>query len=135
MTEIFKVLSDENRLRILNVLMKYSLCVCELEVVLNMTQSNVSRHLSILKNIGLVSSSKDAQWIHYTFNEAFSNDNELLAAYLKQKFAEGRVYLNDYARCKAYKESEYNCQTIRSDKNFVMEYIIGKVKNLGDHPL
>lgn len=126
MPEIFKVLSDDNRLRILNILMNYCLCVCELEVVLDMTQSNVSRHLSILKKIGLITASKDAQWIHYKFNEVFSDDNELLIAYLKQEFIKDKLYQDDISRCKTYNDSEYNCQTIRNDKNFVMDFIKGK---------
>ncbi|WP_199172686.1 metalloregulator ArsR/SmtB family transcription factor [Petrotoga sp. 9PWA.NaAc.5.4] len=44
MEELFKSLGDENRLRILNLLMQQQeLCVCELEVLLEMTQSNVSK--------------------------------------------------------------------------------------------
>ena len=71
MLEIFKAMADENRLRIINILMNYELCVCELEVILNMTQSNVSRHLAKLKNGGIISSTKYAQWIHYKLDEDF----------------------------------------------------------------
>ncbi|MGD9156009.1 MAG: metalloregulator ArsR/SmtB family transcription factor, partial [Bacillota bacterium] len=57
--KILKALGDENRLRILNLLRQKKLCVCELESVLNMTQSNVSRHLIKLKDAELIESEKN----------------------------------------------------------------------------
>ncbi len=128
MLEVFKVLGDENRLRILNILMHYNLCVCELEVVLDMTQSNVSRHLSKLKSVKMISSSKDAQWIHYKFNDAFCDENEMMIAYLKQGFSKNKSYIADLARCRTYKNSGYDCQIIRNDKSVVMDYLIPKEK-------
>ena len=51
MTEqIFKALSDRTRLRMVSLVMKHELCVCEIMEVLNLSQSNASRHLTILKN-------------------------------------------------------------------------------------
>ncbi len=46
---MFKALSDENRLRIMSLLIREELCVCEIEVILELSQSNVSRHLNKLK--------------------------------------------------------------------------------------
>ena len=42
--EIFKALGDENRIRILSLLIRQELCVCEIETVPDMTQSNASRN-------------------------------------------------------------------------------------------
>jgi ArsR family transcriptional regulator len=120
---IFKALSDENRLRILNLLMNYELCVCELEVVLDMTQSNVSRHLSKLRGVGIIASSKDGQWVHYMLDKKFENENEYLVNYLKDGFVSINIFKNDLLRCKVYKESNYNCQNITNDKNVVCKYI------------
>ena len=64
MEAIFKALAEESRLRILSLLIEGEMCVCEIEACLGMTQSNVSRHLSALKNSGILDSSKQAQW-HY----------------------------------------------------------------------
>lgn len=68
--KILKALGDENRLRILNLLRQRGLCVCELESVLNMTQSNVSRHLIKLKDAELIESEKNGQFAIYRMNEA-----------------------------------------------------------------
>lgn len=66
--EIFKALSDKNRLRILKMLTKKSLCVCEITEILQLAGSTVSSHLSILKDSGLIIDKKDKKWINYLIN-------------------------------------------------------------------
>jgi ArsR family transcriptional regulator, arsenate/arsenite/antimonite-responsive transcriptional repressor len=70
-----KVLGDETRIRILNLLKDSELCVCEITYALGATQSNISRHLEKLSSAGFVVSSKKAQWVSYKLN------SELLAEY------------------------------------------------------
>jgi len=65
---IFKALSDKNRLRILKMLQKKSLCVCEMTEVLKLATSTVSKHLSILREAGLITDEKDKKWINYKIN-------------------------------------------------------------------
>lgn len=130
MEELFKSLGDENRLRILNLLMQQQeLCVCELEVLLEMTQSNVSRHLSKLKTNGVISSSKDAQWVHYKINPEFKKENELLYEYLKEKFQENTLYISDIERYKKYKNHNMNCHLIKNDKKNVLKILAQEVQN------
>jgi len=66
--DVFKALGDENRLRILCMLSERNLCVCEINAVLNVSMSTISSHLKILRNAGLVSSTKDGRWIIYSLN-------------------------------------------------------------------
>ena len=54
----FKALSDETRLRIINLLSGGELCVGDLTHALKMPQSTVSRHIAFLKNAGLVTGRK-----------------------------------------------------------------------------
>ena len=64
--QVFKALSEEPRIRILHLLMKTEeLCITDLERVLDFTQAKTSRHLSYLKNSGIVSSRKVDQWSFY----------------------------------------------------------------------
>lgn len=63
--QYFKALGDINRLRILNLLLHGELCVCDIQYVLEATQPNVSRHLSYLKNSGLVVDRRDGYRIFY----------------------------------------------------------------------
>lgn len=66
--QIFKALSDKNRLRIVKMLEQKSMCVCEITEILQLANSTVSRHLSILKNAGLIVSQKEGRWINYKIN-------------------------------------------------------------------
>ncbi|GBC99664.1 HTH-type transcriptional repressor AseR [bacterium HR17] len=64
--KVLKALADETRLRVLKVLMQSEFCVCELVDALEVNQSNLSRHLAVLKNAGLVSDRKEGLWVYYT---------------------------------------------------------------------
>lgn len=86
MIDTFKALSEESRLRILALLIDKDMCVCEIEDKLSMSQSNVSRHLSALKNSGIVESKKKAQWVFYGISEKFKSDYQYLWLFLKEKF-------------------------------------------------
>lgn len=64
-TEIFKAIADPTRLQILYLLKFKDLYVCEVMEVLNKPQSTISHHLNVLKNVGLIKSSKEGIWICY----------------------------------------------------------------------
>ncbi|HVI41523.1 MAG TPA: metalloregulator ArsR/SmtB family transcription factor [Anaerovoracaceae bacterium] len=63
---VLKGLSDETRLRILNLLYEKELCVCDITESLGIMQTKASRHLSYLKKAGLIKSRKQAQWVYYS---------------------------------------------------------------------
>ena len=84
--EIFKAMSDDNRLRILNLLIVKELCVCELEAVLGMSQSNVSRHLTKLKQAQIVISKKESQWVYYSISPRFIEKNNHLYSHILSHF-------------------------------------------------
>jgi len=104
MVNIFKALSDETRLRILSLIWNDELCVCEIEKSLNLTQSNASRHLTTLKNAGILSSSKHAQWAYYKISDEFMDENKVLWEYLQQKLKGIPTYESDNATCKKCRE-------------------------------
>lgn len=63
---VSRALGDETRLRILNLLVERGeTCVCELMETLATTQSNVSFHLTVLKNAGLIGDNKIGKWMFY----------------------------------------------------------------------
>ena len=64
--ELMKALADPNRLRILNLLHEKTLCVCDLEAILGLNQSNLSRHLAKLRQAGLVTPQKKALFTYYS---------------------------------------------------------------------
>ncbi len=67
--DIFKALSDETRLRILKLLERDELCVCDIVAALGMSQPKVSFHLNVLKEAGLIKDRKEGRWIHYRLDE------------------------------------------------------------------
>ncbi|MBB5337517.1 DNA-binding transcriptional ArsR family regulator [Pectinatus brassicae] len=67
--EVLKALSDETRLRIINLLYEKELCVCDIMAMLQITQAKASRHLIYLKNAGLVKDRKQAQWVYYAWQK------------------------------------------------------------------
>lgn len=62
---IAKALSDENRVRALMMLAGGELCVCQIIEMLGLAPSTVSKHMSILKQAGLVQTRKQGRWIYY----------------------------------------------------------------------
>lgn len=67
-SEIYKALSEPNRIRIIKMLQEKSLCVCEITEILKLAASTVSKHLSVLKGAGLIIDEKDNKWINYKIN-------------------------------------------------------------------
>ena len=63
--KIMKALSDPNRVKIIKMLQQRPLCVCEIRSALGISQPNVSNHLRILENVGLVEYYKEGLWVNY----------------------------------------------------------------------
>jgi ArsR family transcriptional regulator len=61
----FKALADPTRLRILNLLLARPGCVCELQAVLDLPQSLISRHLAYLRNADLVDDQRQGMRVLY----------------------------------------------------------------------
>lgn len=104
MNELFKTLGDINRLRILNLLMENSVCVCEIENILKLSQTNVSRHLGKLKNSNIVSVKKKAQWNYYEIDKRFKKNNSDLINYLILMFSKEKLYKKDLTMSEKYLE-------------------------------
>ncbi|MFU0831323.1 MAG: hypothetical protein ACFWUC_07630 [Oscillospiraceae bacterium] len=106
MFDIFKALSDETRLRIIALLLEGEMCVCGIEECLGVTQSNASRHLIVLKNAGILSSRKEAQWTYYKLDETFCHENQELIRYLAEKVSSLPTYESDSQKRKQYEQSD-----------------------------
>lgn len=75
---ILKTLSDVNRLRILNLLKQKPLCVCEIEYLLEINQSNLSRHLKNMNQLGIVDTWRENKFAYYKINEDFVKANPFI---------------------------------------------------------
>ncbi len=65
LTELFRIFGDSTRVRILYVLLESEMCVCDLAMLLGMTQSAISHQLRALKNARLVRSRREGKTVFY----------------------------------------------------------------------
>lgn len=113
LTGYFKGLSDPNRLRILNLLLHGELCGCDIQYIMGTSQPNVSRHLTYLKNCGLVSDRREGFRVFYSLashrqgalaplfeflGKAFKNEETLRkdARKLKQAITTGSCTVSEW---------------------------------------
>ncbi len=67
---VFRALSEEPRVRILHLLFhKHEMCISDMELILGFTQAKTSRHISYLRNSGIVNARKVDQWVFYSLKE------------------------------------------------------------------
>lgn len=69
LAEIFKVLSDPTRVRILHALSEEELCVCDIAAVVETTSSAISHQLRILRSARLVKARKDGKMVYYSLDD------------------------------------------------------------------
>jgi ArsR family transcriptional regulator len=91
----FMGLADRTRLRILNLLLSGELCGCDIQYVLDVSQSNVSRHLNYLSRAGLVRSRRDGYRVYYSLAESHDQSLALLFDYLRRTFARDTSFRAD----------------------------------------
>lgn len=70
MAEVFGVLADPNRLRLLSALAAQELCVCDLAALMKMTESAVSHQLRLLKAMRLVSYRREGRNVYYSLADS-----------------------------------------------------------------
>ena len=66
---VMKALSDPTRVKILKILEKRLMCVCEIQTAIGVAQSTTSKNLKLLEDAGLVESQKDGLWVNYTLSD------------------------------------------------------------------
>jgi ArsR family transcriptional regulator len=67
---LFKALSDETRLKIIDMLSCGELCACDILKFFQITQPTLSYHMKILTDCGLVSGRREGAWMRYTLNKS-----------------------------------------------------------------
>ena len=69
LTDIYKALSDPSRLRIVTALLQSELCVCDLSVICNLSESAVSHQLRTLRNLKIVNTRRDGKIVFYRLTD------------------------------------------------------------------
>jgi len=63
--KVMKALSDPSRVKIMKLLQRRVMCVCEIQAALGIAQSTASKHLRILEDAGLITYNKNGLWVNY----------------------------------------------------------------------
>jgi ArsR family transcriptional regulator, arsenate/arsenite/antimonite-responsive transcriptional repressor len=71
--KVMKALSDPNRVKMLKLLQRKVLCVCEIQTALGLAQSTASKHLKILEEAGLITYAKEGLWVNYRLADGAEN--------------------------------------------------------------
>ena len=116
LVQVMKALADETRIRILNLLKDGDLCVCEIEVLLDINQSNASRHLNKLTNAGIISYYKVAKYVYYKINEEAITVFPFLREVIQEQAIKLKQCSLDYERLKVYKQSSLTCDDLKEGK-------------------
>lgn len=98
LSQLFRALGDETRLRIVALLSHGELCVCHLEKALDLSQPNVSRQLGILRAAGVVEARREGTWVYYSIS---NQDHELVESQLEiltKAFGAARALRIDHTR-------------------------------------
>ena len=96
---ILKAFSDETRLRILKLLLgRKELCVCELEAALDLPQSKVSRHLTVLRSAGLVEDRREGVWIFYSLFKPRDDFEKSIVQIIKNALSDDELTKQDEKR-------------------------------------
>ena len=85
--QIYKALSEQMRLRILLLLTRGELCVCDIMAVLEEPQSKVSRHIAYLKNSGLIQGKRVGTWMHYYIRDDLGMLSAAHVEFLKRQLS------------------------------------------------
>lgn len=67
-SDLFKAFCDENRVRIIQLLLGEEKCACKLLEEINITQPTLSHHMKILVDSGIVRGRKEGKWMHYSLS-------------------------------------------------------------------
>jgi ArsR family transcriptional regulator, arsenate/arsenite/antimonite-responsive transcriptional repressor len=87
---VFRALSDENRLRLIDLLREGEQCVCDLSEAIGASQPLLSFHLKTLKEAGLVTDRREGRWVYYALNAESIEDAQGFLEFMKPSLAARR---------------------------------------------
>ncbi len=124
--ELFNAFNDESRIRIVNLIYHHQeMCISDLELILDFTQTKTSRHLGFLKNSGVLKSRKVDQWSYYFLNSAFVEFVSQLYIFMEKD----STLLNDLEEYKTlYSNNELAIRRMHNKQNKYKLPALGSLK-------
>lgn len=114
--QVMKALGDDTRMRIVHLLKYGDLCVCEIEALLDVNQSNASRHLNKLTNAQIIEYYKVAKYVYYKLNEDTLRQYPFIREVIETEAVKLKQSKVDYERLKKYRESSLSCDDLKEGK-------------------
>lgn len=111
-SETFKTLGDETRLRILNLIFRHELCACLIEETLGLLQPNASKHLNRLKTAGIIKCRKVSQWCFFSISDDFKNRYGKLYEFLQREWAQEGQYSDDAEKLETVMKTNDCCEKL-----------------------
>ncbi len=121
LTEIFKLLTDEHRVRILMLLDKKELSVCQLMGIIGISQPLVSRNLSLLYKSGFLEERRDGKLRFYNISKDLSGDRMAVLSLLRHLVKSNKKYKDDLLTLK--KCSKFQKKVGRCDMKTLQEFM------------
>ena len=117
-TDIFKAISEPNRVRILLMLLQKSLCVCEIKTILNISMPTVSSHLTMLRKAGFIEDSKDGKWINYNIRKNSDNQviNDIIGS-IENWYSNSEIVKQDIEYVKSVDRNQLICNHSQNEIN------------------
>lgn len=109
LTAFLKAISDENRLLILLVLSHKELCVCDLQVIIPLSQGALSIQLKNLSTVGLVQYTKQGKWVFYRLAQELPAFQDSILQILFQQLEKEKSVKEALTKLKKIKRTTENC--------------------------
>lgn len=116
--KILKALSDETRIRMLNLFSYGEMCVCEIEAILEINQSNASRHLNKLTNANIISYCKKAQFVYYKIEQTTLEQYPFIKEMLNNEVKVIELCKKDLEKYNEFKKKGVTCEDLKKQKSF-----------------
>jgi DNA-binding transcriptional ArsR family regulator len=116
MLNITKALSDETRVRAIMMLSGGELCVCQIIDMLGLAPSTVSKHMSILRQAGLVETRKEGRWIYYRLADRKNRPVREILDWLQRNLKNDKKVLDDVKQLRRMQKMSKDelCECYRS---------------------
>jgi ArsR family transcriptional regulator len=108
--DLLKAIGDDTRIRILKIISLGEHCVCDIEEILDLSQSNASRHLNKLKSLNLINAEKKAPWVYYTLNEETLSEYPFLKSLIDESLNE-ETFKKDMEKRDVYFVKKHSCES------------------------
>ena len=113
---VLRAIDDINRLRIINLLPKKTLCNENISFALNIEQTNLSKHLIKLIDAGIIDCEKNGRKKHYSLSANFLREYKNIYKDLQESFRKEKIFINDrinfikHGQCSCNDKTNCNCK-------------------------